>query len=160
MWRKGEPHALLVRCKRCSCCGNSTAVPQKLKIELPYHPATWYSPKENKIQVQKYMHTCVHGSIIYNSYEMKATQVFLNRWMNKRDVCVCVCACASPVAQMVKNLPAIQETQVQSLGQEDPLGKRIATHSSILAWRTPQTEEPGRQATVHEATKSWTWLSD
>ena len=44
---------------------------------------------------------------------------------------------------MVKNLPATQETQVQSLGQEDPLEKEMGTHSSILAWRIPQTEEPG-----------------
>ena len=45
---------------------------------------------------------------------------------------------------MVKNLPAMQETQVQSLDLEDPLEKGIATHSSILAWRIPWTEEPGR----------------
>ena len=51
---------------------------------------------------------------------------------------------ASPVAQTVKNLPAIQETWVQSLGWEDPLEKGIATHSSILAWRIPWIEEPGR----------------
>ena len=44
---------------------------------------------------------------------------------------------------MVKNLPALQETQVQSLGQEDPLEEEMATHSSILAWRIPWTEEPG-----------------
>ena len=44
---------------------------------------------------------------------------------------------------MVKNLPAVQETWVQSLGWEDPLEKGIATHSSILAWRIPWTEEPG-----------------
>ena len=50
---------------------------------------------------------------------------------------------ASLVAQMVKNLPAIQETRVQSLGQEDPLEKGMATHFSILAWRIPWTEEPG-----------------
>ena len=48
------------------------------------------------------------------------------------------------VAQMVKNLPAMQETQVQSLGWEDPLEKEMATHSSILAWRMLWTEEPGR----------------
>ena len=47
------------------------------------------------------------------------------------------------MAQMVKNLPAMQETQVQSLGQEDSLEKGMATHSSILAWRIPWTEEPG-----------------
>ena len=46
-------------------------------------------------------------------------------------------------AQTVENLPAMQETQVQSLGREDPLEKGIATHSSILAWRVPWTEEPG-----------------
>ena len=44
---------------------------------------------------------------------------------------------------MVKNLPAVAETQVQSLGQEDPLEKGMATDSSILAWRIPWTEEPG-----------------
>ena len=47
------------------------------------------------------------------------------------------------VAQMVKNLLAMQETWVQSLGQEDPLEEGMATHSSILAWRSPWTEEPG-----------------
>ena len=46
------------------------------------------------------------------------------------------------MAQMVKNLPAMQETWVQSLGWEDPLEKEVATHSSILAWRIPWTEEP------------------
>ena len=44
---------------------------------------------------------------------------------------------------MVKNLPAMQETQVPSLGQKDPLEKEMATHSNILAWKIPWTEEPG-----------------
>ena len=48
------------------------------------------------------------------------------------------------VAQRVKHLPAVRETQVQSLGWEDPLEKEMATHSSTLAWKIPQTEEPGR----------------
>ena len=48
------------------------------------------------------------------------------------------------VAHIVQNLPAMQKTWVCSLGQEDPLEKRMVTHSSILAWRIPQTEEPGR----------------
>ena len=48
------------------------------------------------------------------------------------------------VAQMVKRLPTMRETWVQSLGQEDPLEKEMATHSSILAWKIPWTEEPGR----------------
>ena len=50
---------------------------------------------------------------------------------------------ASLVAQVVKNLSAMQETWVPSLSQEDPLEKGMATHSSILAWRIPWTEEPG-----------------
>ena len=50
---------------------------------------------------------------------------------------------ASLVAQLVKNLPAMQETWVRFLGQEDPLEKEMATQSSILAWRIPWTEEPG-----------------
>ena len=49
---------------------------------------------------------------------------------------------ASLVAQVVKNLPALQETQVRSLGWEDPLEKELATHSSIFAWRIPWIEEP------------------
>ena len=51
---------------------------------------------------------------------------------------------ASLVAQSVKNLRAMQETWVQSLGREDPMEESMATHSSILAWRIPRTEEPGR----------------
>ena len=51
---------------------------------------------------------------------------------------------ASLVAQIVKNLPAMHETQVQSLGWEDPLEKEMAIHSSTLAWKIPWTEEPGR----------------
>ena len=50
---------------------------------------------------------------------------------------------ASLVAWTVKHLPAMQETSVRSLVQEDPLEKEMATHSSILAWRIPWTEEPG-----------------
>ena len=49
-----------------------------------------------------------------------------------------------PVAQMVKNLPAMQETWLQSLGQEDALKRGTAVYSSILAWRPPWTEEPGK----------------
>ena len=51
---------------------------------------------------------------------------------------------ASLVAQMVKHLPTMWETQVQSLGQEDLLEKEMATHSSILAWKIPWMEDPGR----------------
>ena len=65
---------------------------------------------------------------------------------------------ASLVAQLVKRLPATQENRVRFLGWEDPLEKEMATHSSILAWRIPWTEEPGRL--VHRIANSWTWLSN
>ena len=54
----------------------------------------------------------------------------------------------SLVVQLVRNLPAMQETQVQSLGREDPMEKEMETHSSILAWKIPRTEEPGRLQSV------------
>ena len=65
------------------------------------------------------------------------------------------------MAQSVKYLPAMQEMQetwVRSLGQEDPLEDETAAHSSILAWRVPQTEEPGRPQTM--GSQSRTRLSD
>ena len=65
---------------------------------------------------------------------------------------------ASLVAQTVKSLPAMKQTQVRSLGWEVPLEKEMATHSSILAWRIPWTKESG--ATVHGVRKSQTQLSN
>ena len=59
---------------------------------------------------------------------------------------------ASLVAQMVKNMPTMQETQVQSLDREDPLEKRMAIHSSILAWRILWTEDPGRLQSIASQT--------
>ena len=61
---------------------------------------------------------------------------------------------------MVKNLPIMQETQVRSLGQKDPLEKGMATHSSILAWRITWTKEPNRLYTVHAVIKNWTRLNN
>ena len=63
------------------------------------------------------------------------------------------------VAQMIKNLPARQETWVRTPGQEDPLEKGMVTHSSGLAWRIPM-DRGAWQATVHGVTKSQTRLSD
>ena len=60
---------------------------------------------------------------------------------------------------MVKNRLPMQEMQVLSLGQEDPLEKELVTHSSILAWKMPWTEKPGRLRST-ESQKSWTRLSD
>ena len=63
------------------------------------------------------------------------------------------------VAKMVKNLPAMQEIQVWSLGQEDPLEKGMATYSSILAWRIPWTEEPGRLQFMGSQRDMTEWLT-
>ena len=60
---------------------------------------------------------------------------------------------------VVKNPPAKQETQVHSLSQEDPWEKEMLTHSSILAWEIPWTEEPGRLQSK-ESERSWAWLSN
>ena len=70
------------------------------------------------------------------------------------------CGWASLEAQMVKHLPAMWETRVWSMGQEDPLEKEMATHSSVLAWKIPWMEDPGGLHTVHGFAKSRTWLSD
>ena len=59
------------------------------------------------------------------------------------------------MAQIVNSLPAVQQTQGRSLGWEVPLEKEMATHSSILAWEIPWTEDPG-WLTVHGVAKSWT----
>ena len=63
----------------------------------------------------------------------------LFRWPSENELNL-----STVVTQMVKNLPAMQETRVQSLGWKDPLEKGMATHFSILAWKIPWTEEPGR----------------
>ena len=65
---------------------------------------------------------------------------------------------ASQVAQMVKNLPAMQETWVPSLGWEDPLKKGMATHSGILPWRIPWTEEPGRLQSMGSQRVGHDWV--
>ena len=64
-------------------------------------------------------------------YNVYLNKMFINKYMG------------FPGRSAVKNLPAMQETRVQSLSQEDPLKKEMATHSSILAWKIPWTERPG-----------------
>ena len=66
---------------------------------------------------------------------------------------------ASLVAQMVKRLPVMRETQVQSLGREDPLEKEMATHSSTLAWKIPWTENPGRLQSMRSQRVGHDWVT-
>ena len=72
----------------------------------------------------------------------------------------CLLIRTSLVAQTVKRLPPMQETRVRSLGQEDPLEKEMATHSSTLAWRIPQTEEPAAAAAAAKSLQSCLTLCD
>ena len=67
---------------------------------------------------------------------------------------------ASLLSQTVKNLPVIQETQVQSLGRDDPLEKGMAIHSSILAWEIPRTEEPGRLQSMGKQRVGQDWMTN
>ena len=67
---------------------------------------------------------------------------------------------SSLVTPMVKTLPATQETGIRSLGREDPLEKEMATHSSILAWRTPWTEEPGRLQSMGSQKVRHDWVTN
>ena len=79
----------------------------------------------------------------------------LYRWKNTVHLVL-----ASLVAQTVKDLPVIQETQVQSLGGEDPLEKGMAIHSSILAWRIPLTEEPGGLQSTESQRVRQDWVTN
>ena len=74
-------------------------------------------------------------AVLFIIAKLEATKTVFSRWMDKYTVV----QWASPVAQLVKNPPAMRETWVQSLGWEDPLEKGKATHSSILAWKIPWT---------------------
>ena len=100
----------------------------------------------------------VHKFVLYVCVSINALQIGSSIWSESES--------SSLVTQMVKNLPAMQETRIPSLGWEDPLEKGMATHSSILAWRIPWTEQENSmertawQAIAHEATKSWTQLND
>ena len=85
------------------------------------------------------IHVCIYsctqkGVYIYSSFHV-------NKYRPKSSMLL---ATYSLIAQLVKNLPVMQETWVRFLGWEDPLEKEVAPHSSILAWRVPWTEEPGR----------------
>ena len=86
-----------------------------------------------------------------SSWPRDQTQVSCTagRLFNVRTTRMCFIIWASLVAQMLKNPPAVQETQIQSLGWEDPLEKEMATYSIILTWRIPWAEEPGRLQSIY-----------
>ena len=100
---------------------------------------SWYKLHFSSNHLQK----CWEGYL----GEKKLRSVIIDSW-------------ASLVAHMVKNLPAMWETCVWSLGQEEPLEKGMATHSSILAWEIPWTEEPGRLESMGSQRVRRDWFSE
>ena len=94
-----------------------------------------------------------------SSWPRDKTQVSCNagRLFNVRTTRMCFIIWASLVAQMVKNPPALQETQIQSLGWEDPPEKEMATYSIILAWKIPWAEEPGRLQSIYSTLRHLRW---
>ena len=105
---------------------NPSAFPFKLQCPIWWVGAGVRRPCLLLLQSQSSAHKCCSGNVTH-SFEVRS--------LGRR---------ASLVAQIVKNLPGVQETHVRSLGREDPLEKGMATHSSNLAWRIPWTEEAGR----------------
>ena len=84
-------------------------------------------------------------------------QMFIDLCLSRVSIHTCICI--SLVAQVVKNLPIVRETQVWSLGWEDPLEKEMATHSSILAWEIPRTEEPGGLQSMRSQRVGHDWVN-
>ena len=111
-----------------------------LWISLSAHPDSFSRPLYAASLLRGTYYAPEHHEL--NSSLHKLPWIIMSNW-------------ASLVAQMVKNLPTMQKTWVRSLGWEDPLEEGMATHSSILAWRIPWTEEPGG-ATVYGVSKSQT----
>ena len=99
-------------------------------------------------------------NILWSSFHHDVSQIIMLYTLNLAVVYInYVLIGAFLVAQLINNLPEMPETWVWSLGWEDPLEEGMATHSSILAWRTPM-DRVANGATVYGVTKSWTWLSD
>ena len=110
----------------------------------------------NPFHYEKFHHSFVLWQIVLptkEGWENLKTARYSDSWL-----CLSYVISGLPqVAQTVKNLPAMLENQVRSLGQEDPLKKGMATHSSILAWRIPLIEEPGRLQSIGFQTVRHDW---
>ena len=91
------------------------------------------------LQAFLYPPQCSFSQLPFNLWEVMPVPIYGHDVSFR--IYICLNKCISLVAQRVKNLPAMQETMIQSLGWEDPLEKGMATHASVLAWRIPWTEE-------------------
>jgi len=125
-----------------------------LHISLPHFPGLitlsvhWYP--SSLADLKTLFHQWHPNSTFYTFNLFLVTGSFFSAYVCK----------VFPVVQTVKNLPAMQETWVRSLGQEDPLKKGVAVHSSILAWRIPWTEAPGGLQSVESQRVGHDWATD
>ena len=125
---------------------NSLIIPQKIKHRVRYVLAFSFPAYTREILKTSTQSLCMNGptNILLNGWQVETTQMSTNWWMNKQNV---VYLFGFSHGSEVKNPSVTEETQeiqVQSLSQEDPLGEDMATHSSVLSWKIPWTEEPGR----------------
>ena len=105
-------------------------------------------------------HISPSGSNVQSTMHMKTTNRHVHCWLYIRTTWGDVRSRASLVVQWVKSLPAVQENCVRSLAWEDPLEKEMATHSNILAWRIPWTEEPGRLQSMGSQRVGQDWVTN
>ena len=99
----------------------------------------------------------LNGEIVIHKLHIEQNKIYLFIYLKKFFKAAISCKRASLVAQMVKNLPAMWKTRVQSLGWEDLLEKGMASHCSILAWRILWTEEPGGLHPMRLQTVGYDW---
>ena len=109
---------------------------------------------EDPLEKGKATHSSIRAWRIPGTVQSMGSQTVSNSWATFTFT-----FWASLVAQLVKNSPAVWKTWVQSLGWEDPLEKGMATHSSILSWRTPWTEEPGRLQSMGSQRVRHDWVT-
>ena len=125
--------------KECICCYSQF-----------HHSSSWcVSSSFSLFSLYVYSPNIYSCIFCFSSYRHKKFSILLNHLIKailmvaKHSTALSTIKSASRVVEMIKNLPEVQETWVQSLRWEDPLEKGMATHSSTLAWRIPWTEEPG-----------------
>ena len=131
--------------------------------KIPWRRSWWstpvFFPGESRTEEPGELQSMGSQRVRHDWSDLACMQVYIY-------ICVCVCVCvylyfgASLLAQSVKNLPAVQETWVRSLGWEDPLEKEMATHYSILAWKFSWTEEPGGLQSMRSQRVGHDWATN
>ena len=126
-------------------------------MALGYGNLNWDKSRNRFLKIWWSAGSCMNSKVAFFSCTMKA---LTRRCPNTGPFLKLMYDWAFLVAQMVKNLPAMQETWVWSMGQEDPLEGEMTTYSSILAWRIPWTEEPGRLQSMRSQRVRHDWVTN